>query len=38
VFIGGNSGSGLYSLGVHLGKRVAEIVAHGIHARGVVSG
>ena len=35
-FFGGDSVSVLDSLGAQLVKRVAEIVAHGVHERGVV--
>ena len=36
LFFGGDSDSRLDSLGTQLVKRVAEIVAHGVHERGVV--
>jgi len=36
LFLGGESDSDLDSLGLQLVKRVAEIVAHGVHERGVV--
>jgi len=36
LFLGGESDSDLDSLGLQLVKRVAEIVVHGIHERGVV--
>jgi hypothetical protein len=35
-FFGGDSNSDLDSLGLQLVKRVAEIVAHGVHEHGVV--
>jgi hypothetical protein len=37
MFFGGDSDSDLDSLGLQLVKRVTEIVAHGVHERGVVS-
>jgi hypothetical protein len=36
LFFGGDSDSDLDSLGLQLVKRVAEIVAHGVHDRAVV--
>jgi hypothetical protein len=36
-FVGGDSDSDLDSFKLQLVKRVAEIVAHGVHERGVVS-
>jgi len=36
LFFGGESDSDLDSFGAQLVKRVAEIVAHGVHERGVV--